>query len=92
MKYRKKPLEVNAWKFISNLDELQYAAPMWVLKAFLDHRVIIHPAKKICKINTLEGEMTCHDGDYIVQGVDGELYPVKESIFLKTYERVRDEV
>jgi hypothetical protein len=26
--------------------------------------------------------------DYIIQGVDGEFYPCRESIFLKTYEVV----
>lgn len=26
-------------------------------------------------------------GDYIIQGVNGELYPCKPDIFLKTYEK-----
>lgn len=37
-------------------------------------------------IETLEGEHIAHYGDYIICGVDKEFYPVKESIFKKTYE------
>jgi hypothetical protein len=37
-------------------------------------------------IPTLEGEMLCKVGDYIIKGVSGEFYPVKPEIFEKTYE------
>ena len=39
-------------------------------------------------INTLEGEMKGNDGDYIIRGVNGEIYPCKPDIFEKTYEKV----
>lgn len=39
-------------------------------------------------IFTLEGEMTASDGDYIIRGVDGEIYPCKPEIFNKTYDVV----
>lgn len=35
--------------------------------------------------------MTAHDGDWIIRGVAGELYPCKNDIFEATYEEVRDE-
>ncbi|MDT3494912.1 hypothetical protein NLU03_10755 [Bacillus toyonensis] len=37
-------------------------------------------------VGTLEGEMLAQIGDYIIKGVNGEIYPIKEDIFLKTYE------
>lgn len=37
-------------------------------------------------INTLEGIMKFKKGDYLVEGIEGEHYPIKESIFKKTYE------
>lgn len=37
-------------------------------------------------IETLEGDMKASVGDYIIKGVDGELYPCKLDIFNKTYE------
>lgn len=39
------------------------------------------------KIPTLEGLMIAREGDWIVKGVKGELYPVKDDIFQLTYER-----
>ena len=39
-------------------------------------------------IQTLEGTMRADDGDWIIQGIRGELYPVKPDIFEQTYERV----
>lgn len=37
-------------------------------------------------IPTLEGEMTCRVGDWIIRGVAGEFYPCKNDIFEMTYE------
>lgn len=39
-------------------------------------------------IETLEGTMHASVGDYIITGVNGEKYPCKEDIFLKTYEAI----
>ena len=39
-------------------------------------------------IDTLEGRMKANAGDWIIRGVDGEFYPCKNSIFIKTYQEV----
>lgn len=38
------------------------------------------------EIKTLEGVMKANKGDYIIKGVQGELYPCKPDIFYETYE------
>ena len=40
------------------------------------------------RIKTLEGVMTANVGDFIIQGVAGEIYPCKPDIFEATYEKV----
>ncbi len=40
------------------------------------------------KIPTLEGTMLGVEGDWIIKGVRGEIYPCKPDIFEATYERV----
>lgn len=40
-------------------------------------------------IRTLEGDMRPTIGDYIIRGVNGELYPCKADIFAKTYDEIR---
>jgi hypothetical protein len=42
-------------------------------------------------INTLEGRMWANPGDWIIKGVNGELYPCKPDIFEKTYEPAEGE-
>ena len=37
-------------------------------------------------ISTLEGDMKARWNDWIIKGVNGEIYPCKPDIFEKTYE------
>ncbi len=39
-------------------------------------------------IPTLEGVMVARQNDYVIRGVQGELYPCKPDIFEQTYEKV----
>ena len=45
-------------------------------------------AELVC--GTLEGVHRIGWDDWIIQGVQGEIYPIKNNIFLKTYEKVVD--
>ena len=40
-------------------------------------------------VHTLEGTMPGKAGDYLVQGIDGELYPCAGDIFEKKYKAVK---
>lgn len=81
MQYRKKPVVVEAFRF--GVDE----QPEWS-----EHGgkvMIVASPDRICAyIDTLEGRMTAEVGDYIIQGVKGEIYPCKADIFNMTYESV----
>lgn len=48
----------------------------------------IDTSQKRLYVNTLEGDMLVNKGDYIIKGVNGEVYPCKPDIFHKTYEVV----
>jgi hypothetical protein len=39
-------------------------------------------------IDTLEGRIEASVGDWIIKGVEGEFYPCKNNIFIKTYQEV----
>ena len=41
-------------------------------------------------IFTLEGPLHASVGDYIITGIQGEIYPCKPDIFEATYEEVKD--
>ena len=40
-----------------------------------------------CTIRTQHGKVHAKLGDYVIKGINGELYPCKADIFKKTYER-----
>lgn len=78
-RYRKKPVEVEAWQMLS-----KEPMPAWLEDAIESGDVIRQGNGWI--IRTLEGDHLARKGDYIIQGVKGELYPCKPDIFEQTYE------
>jgi hypothetical protein len=89
MKYRKKPVVVEAFKWTG--DHMQREDPEWIVDAILQGKVKVEKSRGFdddlhLKIKTLEGVMTATPGDYIIKGVQGELYPCKPDIFEATYE------
>jgi hypothetical protein len=80
-KFRKKPVVIEAVRFTSVFNLLDL--PEWVL------RVAHHKGDSgSLFIKTLEGIMEAKPGDWIIQGVEGEVYPCKLGIFEATYEPV----
>ncbi|MDT8717770.1 hypothetical protein IAI10_13965 [Clostridium sp. 19966] len=85
-KYIKKAIAIEAEEYKFGLedgfDEIESA-----IKAGLNTDTYVSPISpnKIPFIVTLEGKHYINDGDYIITGVDGERYPCKKEIFLRTY-------
>lgn len=96
MKVKKKPVEVEAiqWhlqEYADNpltFDEI----PGWLKKAIDDAVIVPLWTGGVdywyLIIKTLEGEMRVEPGDWIIQGIKGELYPCKPDIFEETYEKL----
>lgn len=85
MKFRKKPIVIEAWKVCP--PDGNAAPPTWLVEAVIGGAVTFDAAVPCAMINTLEGTMRADPGDWIIQGVKGELYPCKPDIFEATYER-----
>lgn len=84
MKYRKKPVLVEAIKFEDNVESLtEINDSLGLDTAHVSYKDPDHP---VLKVPTMEGVMTAQVGDYIIKGVYGELYPCKPDIFAETYE------
>ena len=86
MKYKKKPVVIEAIQFTGTLNNLEE------LSNFIDNQDLVisykDPKCAVIKLQTLEGQMIASLGDYIIKGVQGEFYPCKPDIFEQTYERV----
>ena len=100
MKYRKKPVVIEAFQMTKGRRQDNSEWPNWLNKAWNMNfseegavssveypnsdgtdRLIIH---------TLEGDHEVGWDDYIIQGVQGELYPCKPDIFEATYDQVEE--
>ena len=74
MKYRKKPVVIEATQWFKDGD----------------HPAVQHAIEDQYTIKTLEGYMLVTPGDFIITGVKGEVYPCAPDIFELTYEPVED--
>lgn len=79
-KFRKKPVVIEAMRFVGNIDQVAHWCP--VNERAEDGSWFTIP--------TLEGDMKCSPGDWIIKGVAGEFYPCKGKIFAETYEEILD--
>ena len=91
MKYRKKPVAVEAIQYkecITNniLNWEKFTNKSIKVQGFQE---ILYLDITRVTIPTLEGKMLVSEGDYIIKGVNGEFYPCKPDIFHKTYEKVK---
>jgi len=79
----KKPIMVEAEQWIgSNISTIS----TFMATAKTDF-IIGKASEGIIQILTLEGIMTARIGDWIIKGIDEELYPCKDLVFKKTYQK-----
>lgn len=84
MKYRKKPVVIEAVKYTGteeNKIETWHFCGGKRMHVDVDGNLVIE---------TLEGPHIARVGDYIIKGVEGEIYPCKPWIFEQTYEKVEE--
>lgn len=88
-RFRKKPVEIEAWQLPYNPQAARPVAPSWWNIAVIEGTAYWSGGDPgYWTIETLEGPMRAQSGDWIILGVDGALYPCKPEIFEKTYESV----
>lgn len=95
-KYRKKPVVIDAFQMTKERRQDNFEWPQWLheawQKSFHDEgsvSCVDYPnsdGTDMLQIRTLEGVHLVGWGDFIIRGVNGELYLCKEDIFAATYE------
>ena len=90
MRFRKKPVEIDAWvigSLVSTHNDLR------MLPSHIAQGISVGFLKFVSNgihITTLEGGMFGRLEDVLIMGVRGEFYPCKMDIFKETYERVEE--
>lgn len=98
MKYRKKPVVIEAIQFEikekfehHNIGSLSSANKIADWSLNMAYPAEYNTREDVCyaiSVKTLEGFSTCNPGDWIIKGVEGEFYSCKDSVFQKTHEKV----
>ncbi len=98
LKFRKKPIVIEAFQMTKERRQDNSEWPNWLNLAWntpSHESGALYPSDwpmsdgtDTLKITTLEGEMNVDWNDWIIQGVNGKIYPCKPDIFEKTYEQV----
>ncbi|MCJ2112952.1 Gp49 family protein [Methylobacterium sp. E-025] len=83
--YTKKPVLIEARRFETNNDDGSHMTLLcdWANEP-KDKAVVTHDGTSIF-VATLEGTMRAEVGDWIIRGVEGEIYPCRDSVFQATY-------
>jgi hypothetical protein len=79
MKFRKKPVVIEATQWFKMGDHLAVTQPLPIDDQYMQYGWV----------DTLEGGHYVTPGDWIITGVKGEHYPCKPDIFEMTYEEVK---
>lgn len=91
-KYRKRPVVIEAFKWTGGHDQTE--DPKWIIEALEKDEAAIVGTRDmtgfLMRIRTLEGIIFAQPGDYIIRGIQGEIYPCKPDIFEATYEILAD--
>lgn len=97
MKFRKKPVVIDAWRYVGTKVE-GLREPMDVTLSMLsDLGCPVEPAgwgeddNLTLLIDTLEGKMQCPVGNIVIKGVKGEYYSCAPDVFEQSYEAAEDE-
>ena len=86
MKFRKKPIEVEAYRLPLEDAEVQDSFFKWCRD--VNFYKWSSGRDQTLEIETFEGVMVAQPGDWIIKGIIGEFYPCKPDIFNKTYDLV----
>ncbi|MCJ2107882.1 Gp49 family protein [Methylobacterium sp. E-041] len=80
--YTKKPVTIEAFRWTGGPE--QGEDPVWASDAVRDG-VIQFVEAGFMAIQTTEGLVNASPGDWVIRGVEGEIYPCRDSVFQATY-------
>ena len=85
----KKPIIVEAFEvtkeFISQFSKLTIVGNINKNETMIGYVNNLEVKNEQLIVKTLEGDMKCNIGDFVIKGVRGEFYPCRRDIFLETY-------
>ena len=94
IRYRKKPVVNEAFQWTEESSKERESWPNWLLEAIAKRRDQVGAVYQSSLnsehwyINTLENPYRVTFGEWIIKGVKGDVYPVRDEIFKEVYEKI----
>ena len=85
MRFRKKPVEIEAVQFNGSLESYRNIVDTLQIP---ENEIVFDSFNMEINIQTLEGIITAAPNDWVIKGIAGEFYLCKPDIFEMTYEEV----
>lgn len=82
MRYRKLPVVIDAFQY----DGTVHSFEPWAVRA-LEDGVLAYDRDGVLQVRNGNDVQAVVAGDYVIKGVQGELYSCREDIFKQTYEQ-----
>ena len=95
--YRKRPITIEAVQFLGcdenehgdHMTRFATAAPDWLRDEMEDQTIMPSGLfSDTLDVMTLTGKLTAKPGDWILKGIEGEIYVCPDSIFSASYDEV----
>ena len=93
MKVRKLPVEVEAIQYkMTDKGFCDFEYTDWINEAFEQKNLVFSDRleSEILFVNTVGGVMIVHENDWLIKGINGELYICNDEVFKKSYEIVEE--
>lgn len=88
MKFKKRPVVIEAEQFLPDYESIDKVMSLASQGSRRVSVTRLPDGKCTMHIQTLEGVMEASVGDWIIRGINDEVYPCKPDIFYATYERI----
>ena len=87
-KFKEKPVIIEAFQYDGDMVDQwgEPYVPKLAIRALEDDGTMYYKGQGELYIKSIEGDTHVSIGDYIIRGIQGELYSCKPDIFKKTYE------
>ena len=89
MRFRKKPVEIEAIQFNGSLESYRNIVDALQIP---ENEIVFDSFNMEINIQTLEGIITAAPNDWVIKGIAGEFYPCKPDIFEMTYEEIDTDI
>lgn len=89
MRYRNKAIEIEAFQYDGDLmnSKGEYYVPDWAVKSY-EKNILFYGTDGELFVKSLGEIYYIAMGDYVIRGIEGELYPCNPKIFERTYEPI----